>query len=73
MFVRLILLLLVLGAAFVAVRRVQNAVRGSHSRRVVDARTVQCADCGVYFPREEAIVVDGRSYCSRAHADRPRS
>jgi uncharacterized protein len=27
-----------------------------------------CAQCGLYFPSSEAVTVDGRDYCSPAHA-----
>jgi uncharacterized protein len=27
-----------------------------------------CAACGLYFPSSEAVRVDGRDYCSPAHA-----
>lgn len=30
---------------------------------------IACAACGVYFPRAEAIVLDGRSYCCAAHGE----
>lgn len=30
---------------------------------------VACAACGMYFPRAEAIVRDGRSYCCAAHGE----
>jgi uncharacterized protein len=73
MLVRLILVLLVLVAAFVAVRRVRGFLNQGGERRVRDARTVRCAHCDVYFPRDEAIEVDGQAYCSRAHAERHRA
>jgi uncharacterized protein len=39
-------------------------------RRVEDEseRMSCCAQCGLYFPSSEAVTVDGRDYCSPAHA-----
>ena len=41
--------------------------------RSLDARTVRCAHCQVYLPRDEAVESDGRSYCSREHAEQSRA
>ncbi len=30
-----------------------------------------CAECGLYFPASESVRVDGRDYCSPAHARQP--
>jgi len=30
-----------------------------------------CAHCGVYYPASETVRVDGRDYCSQAHAGLP--
>jgi uncharacterized protein len=40
------------------------------ARRVPDAAESMscCAACGMYFPSSEAVRVDGRDYCSQAHA-----
>ncbi len=32
-------------------------------------KMVQCANCGIFVPENEAIVQDGRFYCSRQHRD----
>jgi uncharacterized protein len=34
-------------------------------------RMSSCAQCGMYFPASEAVRVDGRDYCSQAHAPLP--
>ena len=31
-------------------------------------RMACCAGCGLHFPASEAVVADGREYCSAAHA-----
>jgi uncharacterized protein len=46
-----------------------GGARGAY-RRVEDEseRMSCCAQCGLYFPSSEAVSVDGRDYCSPAHA-----
>jgi uncharacterized protein len=49
----------------------QEAAGASASyRRALDEseRMSCCAQCGLYFPSSEAVTVDGRDYCSPAHA-----
>jgi len=48
----------------------QGAAGGTSYRRVPDTAEQMscCAACGLYFPSSEAVRVDGRDYCSPAHA-----
>jgi uncharacterized protein len=48
----------------------QDAAGGKAYGRVKDAAEPMscCAACGMYFPSSEAVRVDGRDYCSPAHA-----
>jgi uncharacterized protein len=48
----------------------RNQGQPQDARRVPDnaERMSCCAACGVYFPSSEAVRVDGRDYCSPAHA-----
>ncbi|MEX2481122.1 MAG: PP0621 family protein [Gammaproteobacteria bacterium] len=71
MFVRLILGLVVLIAVLAALRHWRGR-GGAEKPRAIDHKAVQCAHCGVYFPRPEAVVADGRTFCSRQHADQAR-
>ena len=56
----------------VSQRRSERAARETRER---DARAIegepmrQCAHCGVHLPESEAIVADGRHYCSESHRD----
>ena len=70
MFVRLILGLVVLVAVLALLRYVRRRLGTPGAPRAVEQKTARCAACGVYFPRAEAIVAGGRSYCSRQHAER---
>lgn len=72
MFVRLILGLVVLIAVMAALRQWRARGSAAAKPRAIDHKTVQCAHCGVYFPRPEAVVADGRTFCSRQHADHAR-
>ncbi len=39
---------------------------------VAEAETMLCcAHCGVYYPASETVQVNGRDYCSSAHAGLP--
>jgi uncharacterized protein len=66
--VRLLLLLVIVGV-------VAWWVLGRSRRRAADAPSsprkpvsfAVCAHCGVHLPTHEAIVDDGKAYCSEAH------
>lgn len=38
-------------------------------RRQKNERMVQCANCGIYIPEQEALQRAGQYYCSQAHLD----
>lgn len=69
MLVRLLILLVAVVVVVAVARRLCARAEGATASRVIDAKTVRCARCQVYFPTQEAIVQDGQSFCSRAHAD----
>lgn len=48
----------------------RNQGQPSAARRVPDdaERMSCCCACGLHFPSSEAVRVDGRDYCSPAHA-----
>jgi uncharacterized protein len=69
MMLRLLLLTLAIGIAFVLVRDALR--RRNRTAQPPDPRvdTVQCARCGIHLPAEQALQhVDGRHYCSPEHA-----
>ena len=70
MLARLVLLVLVAIAATLLWRRVRVQLRRPSRPRTIDAKTVQCAHCQVYLPRPDAVLRDGRSFCSAEHAAR---
>ena len=73
MVARLLIGLVVIGAIVMFVRGMRGRATGTAERPAIDARTVRCAHCQVYLPRDEAVEADGRSYCSREHAERARA
>jgi uncharacterized protein len=68
MLVRLLVLIVLVALVVMALRRLRAAGRAQTGKRVIDARTVRCAHCQVYFPSSEAVRRDGAVFCSEAHA-----
>jgi uncharacterized protein len=70
------LLLIVLIAALVysfwkkgqGVHRAQSGGAASRGAPPAVQEMLKCARCGVHFPLGEAVMRDGRAYCSLAHA-----
>ena len=38
-------------------------------RQIPSNKMVQCAHCGLYTPEQDAILHDGKYYCTQAHLD----
>jgi uncharacterized protein len=55
-----------------SLRRIQRDAEGRTSARQqpdqVTQQMVPCARCGVHVPRADAVVRDGKEYCSPEHA-----
>jgi len=69
-----LLLVVVLAVIALAWLRHWRSRRDAGPRvKVIDRQTTRCAHCAVYFPRAEAVVRDGQTYCSAAHAERERA
>lgn len=69
---KLIFWLAVLGAVYLAARAVRLIDRRDESRREqrdAPREMARCAHCGVYFPADEGVRLDGRDYCSPEHRD----
>ena len=50
-------------------KRLLLSSRRPPSRHEISGSMVQCARCGMYVPRDEALTGNGRFYCSPAHRD----
>jgi len=57
--------------AYLVFRWWSRATVSDSSRKVVtDAeQMIECAQCGVHFPRKEAILDEGLGFCTRQHSD----
>lgn len=55
----------------------QAAGRAAYQARAAEKAVAEaevmlcCAHCGVYYPASETVKVEGRDYCSSAHAGLP--
>ncbi len=72
MLARLILLVLIGVIVVMVMRRLKVAASAPRKKAAIDAQTVRCAHCQIYFPSNEAISRGGQHYCSAAHADQAR-
>lgn len=72
MLVRLFLGLIVIVAVIALLRHARRRFDAPRAKPALDQKTAQCAQCGVYFPRHEAVVEEGRTYCTKQHAERAR-
>ncbi|MES2261431.1 MAG: PP0621 family protein [Pseudomonadota bacterium] len=55
-------------------RRAGERQAQARAQAALNAETMLCcAHCGVYFPASENVQIDGRDYCSPAHARLPAS
>jgi uncharacterized protein len=67
---RILLLLVLVAIAILALRHLKRRPsRASREKRTTTGRMVQCAACGLYLPEQEAIVHQGKYYCSTSHRD----
>lgn len=66
MLLRLLLLGLLIACVVGWLRRRRHAAAAP---RAIDAKTLRCARCAVYFPSTDAVRRDGADYCSTAHAE----
>lgn len=71
MFPRLIITLIVVLGVVALVRHLRARL-APPQKPALDAKTVACAHCQVYLPRDEAVFVGERAYCTQAHADADR-
>ena len=66
---RLVLVLAIAVLIVLIYRSVRNHT-GRASRlpnRVTPKDTIRCRYCGLHLPQDEALHIDGRSYCSEEH------
>jgi uncharacterized protein len=71
-------LLIVVGLVIARILSRQNAARQHMATRQAPRRgappsiapeaMVRCAHCGIHLPRSEAVMVQGKTWCSEEHA-----
>ena len=66
---RTLIILIALVLIVMAVKRLWQTSRPETKHRLKSGQMVQCANCGVYIPEQEALQQGERYYCSQAHMD----
>jgi uncharacterized protein len=71
---RLLLLLLIIGGIWLLYKRVKRFVLiqrdNPASRTPTQVNMVRCQYCGIHIPERDAVIRQGKIYCSLAHADK---
>ena len=68
MFRNLILLIAIIVAVWL-IRRLIITTKTSHTKTIDSKDMVQCEHCKIYVPREDAINLNEKSFCSQQHLE----
>ena len=66
---RTLFIIIVLALVIMIARRLLARPETPVTRRSASEHMVQCANCGIFIPEQEALQRAGRYYCSQAHLD----
>ena len=66
---RTLFIIIALALIVMVIKRLWQAPRPPARSVKPSGNTVQCANCGVYIPVEEALQRADHFYCSQAHLD----
>jgi uncharacterized protein len=66
---RTLLIIIALIIIYMIVKRLWQKPRPPAPSGQQSGKIVQCANCGVYIPEQEALTRGERRYCSQAHLD----
>ena len=66
---RTLVIIIVLALIVVIAKRLLKRPQTPAKRSQKNERMVQCANCGIYIPEQEALQRAGRYYCSQTHLD----
>ena len=67
---RILVLLVLIAIVILAMKRLKRSSPAPQVKEKATAgQMVQCATCGLYVPKQEAIQHQGKYYCSVAHRD----
>jgi len=66
---RTLVIIIVLALIVMIVKRLWQKPRPPANPGRQPGKMVQCANCGIYIPEQEALSRGDRFYCSQAHLD----
>jgi uncharacterized protein len=66
---RTLVIIIVLVLVVMIAKRLLARPGTAVKRKTASEHMVQCANCGIYIPEQEALQRAGRFYCSQAHLD----
>jgi len=66
---RTLVIIIVLALVIMIARRLLARPKTPVKRKSTSEHMVQCANCGIYIPEQEALQRAGRFYCSQEHLD----
>ena len=67
---RTLVIIFVLVLIVIIAKRLWQKPQATTRRKQKNERMVQCANCGIYIPEQEALQRAGHHYCSQAHLDK---
>jgi uncharacterized protein len=66
---RTLVILITVAVIVIIAKRLMQKPQAPARRSQKNEHMVQCANCGIYIPEQEALQQDGQYYCSQAHLD----
>lgn len=66
---RTLVIIIVLALIVIIAKRLLQKPQTPARRSRNNEHMVQCANCGIYIPEQEALQRAGRFYCSQTHLD----
>ena len=66
---RTLVIIIILALVIMIAKRLLARPKTPVKRKSTSEHMVQCANCGIYIPEQEALQRAGRFYCSQAHLD----
>jgi len=67
---QLLRIFLILLALWLAIRLIQRFIKRrpvSRARQASPARMLPCAQCGIFIPESDALMLRGQAYCCASH------
>lgn len=70
--IRFILIACVIYLVFLIIRKLRQKAQDRQQHVATQKQVVQCASCGVYVPKEEALYKSEQYFCCRSHMETER-